>query len=122
MTKCFPTNFHNFHFFSRALKKHADAPNDFEKSALLDLLTFLIGVQNGEEVLGLAFSMASNLMNEEAQMKRAYRMLAVLAKNENLPATIKSKLGDLLRATKGKTKSNAEPFRLECILSLAHQV
>ena len=90
----------------RALKKYTDAPNDFEKSALLDLLTFLMSMQTDEKMLEEGFSIASKLINDSGQMKRSYRLLVVLIKNENVPIFIKTKIADLLRENKGKTKSN----------------
>jgi len=68
------------------------------------------------------FRIASSLVSDEVHMKRAYRLIQSLLNNESVSPGTKAQVVEILRQSKGKTKSNAEPLRLECIISLVLQV
>jgi hypothetical protein len=93
-----------------------------EKGPILDLLTFLSAFEMNDVIWSELFQIAAPLVSDENHMKRSYRFLQSLLNNESLSEEIKTQIVHLLRESKGKTKSNAEPFRLECIISLVLQV
>ena len=86
-----------------------------EKGPILDLLAFLSVVEIDENTAEKVLQVASSLTNDTNHMKRSYRILSSLIKNEFVPDDFQGKIATILRETKGKTKSNAEPLRLDCI-------
>lgn len=109
-----------FHIF-RVLDKFNECSPE-EKGPILDLLTFLSGFEINERVSEELFHIASPLVSDESHMKGAYRLLQSLFKNESVSKEIKAQIVNVLRENKGKTKSNAEPFRLDCIIALVLEV
>lgn len=61
------------------------------------------------------FEICSNLINDVPSMKKVYRILTALLGNEKSTDELKEQICQIVRASKGQAKSNAEPMRLNCI-------
>ncbi len=107
----------------RALKKvEVEETPVEEKGPILDLIAFLSVVKMEDETAEKVLQVSARLTTDTSHMKRSYRILSSLIKNEFVSEEIQGKIANVLRENKGKTKSNAEPLRLECIIWLVLQV